>query len=657
MHAIVDVVKAPDPLLGTLLDNRYAISARIARGGMATVYRATDERLQREVALKVIHPHLAEQHDFVQRFISEARSAASLSNSHIVAVHDQGVAPTPTGDRPYLVMELISGPDLRSELNTHGSLPLGTSLEIIKQLLTGLAAAHDAGIIHRDIKPENVLLVSPLQPTSIEPRVDAKLTDFGLARAASDATSTQTNTMLGTVGYVAPEFVSDGTTGKTADIYSVGIMLYELIAGQLPFQGESALSVAYKHVNDTMPRLSELADWIPPAVDSLISLLTAKSPSKRPQNAGAALDALIDVKESLPDDVLIRRIPVFPVAKTAPTTRTDQESGAPAQPSVAQTRQFESRPVNHPPARQDTVVADKSLKRRRVWPVVLALLLALIGGGTYGTWWYFTEGPGLRVAVPTVTGLESDDAKATLSTIGFTVEPAEEYSDDVGEGLVINTIPEAGTSLHPSETVTMVVSLGIEHVDVVEVIGYTQEDATAKLADARLTATIEEAFSETVPAGKVIAQSPRAGESIPHSSPVEITVSKGREPISVPDITKLSSDEAVTTLEDYGLSAMTEEAFSDTTPRGNVIAQVPDAGATLNRGDNVRLTISKGPELVEVPDVFGKQEAEATQILEDAGFVVTYDRFLGGYFGTVRAQSPAAGEMLQPGSTVTITVV
>ncbi|MDP9807112.1 serine/threonine-protein kinase [Trueperella bonasi] len=663
MHAIVEGVKAPDPLLGNQLDGRYAISARIARGGMATVYRATDERLQREVALKVIHPHLAEQPDFVERFISEARSAASLTNPHIVSVHDQGVANTPTGDSPYLVMELMAGPDLRSELNTHGSFPLGVSLELVRQLLTGLAAAHEAGIIHRDIKPENVLLTAPLDPTALEPKFQAKLTDFGLARAASDATTTQTNTMLGTVGYVAPEFVSEGSTGQTSDIYSVGIMLYELITGALPFQADSSLSVAYKHVNETMPRLTDLADWIPPALDSLIGLLTAKNPSKRPKNASAALDALIDIVESLPDEVLIRRIPVFPVVGDEPATDAQPAIVKPGQTAaipVAPTRELASsraQASRSRGSRRNTEVADHPPPRRRVWPILLALLLALIGAGAYGTWWYFSEGPGLRVEVPVVTGLPADDAEAALNNLAFTVERTQEYSDEIGEGLVIGTDPDAGARVHPSEPITLLVSMGVEHVEVIDVVGESSEDATQALSEARLGATVEETYSETVPAGIVIAQQPEAGASVPHSTEVALTVSLGREPISVPDLTGVDEATAIERLGEYELEATTTEAHSETTPEGHVMDQSPQAGETLYRGDTVTLTISLGPEPIEVPDVFGLQEGEATEILEEAGFVVSYDRFLGGYFGTVRAQSPEAGQLLKPGSTVTITIV
>ncbi len=302
-------------------------------------------------------------------------------------------------------------------------------------------------------------------------------------------------------------------------------------------------------------------------------------------------------------------------------------------------------------------MTDKPRRKRRVWPLVLVLLLALVGAGAYSTWWYYSEGPGLRVDIPSVTGMPADDAQASLGNLGFHVERTEEFSDDVAEGLVINTDPPGGTGLHPSETVTMIVSRGIEHVEVIGVVGQTSDDATAALTQARLTPVTEEAYSETVPAGSVISQAPEAGASVPHSSEVAITVSLGREPISVPNVTGESLEAAKNRLEEYGLALTTLEEYSDTTPQGNIIAQAPVAGETLYRGDTVTLTVSLGPELVEVPHVFGLQEGEATQILEDAGFVVSYERFLGGYFGTVRAQTPAAGQMLQPGSTVTITVV
>ena len=670
----------PDPLLGEVIDERYVISARIARGGMATVYQASDRRLERKVAIKVIHAHLAEQPDFVRRFISEARAAAGLSSQYIVAVHDQGVASLSTGDRPYLVMELMSGPDLRSELNTYGSLPLGISLELTRQVLEGLAVAHDAGIIHRDIKPENVLLTEPLVTTSLEPRFQAKLTDFGLARAASDATSTHTNSMLGTVGYVAPEFISDGTTSKTADIYSVGVMLYELIAGQLPFRGETAMNVAFKHVNETMPRLADQAEWMPAAVDSLIALFTAKSPSKRPINARAALDALTDVIASLPEETLIRRIPVFPTEPAripsggtsvipdddAPAAPASQSEGRSVGSTAAAGSAVNAQPASIPPAvsrtaileegRHHTQVSPGKLRRRR-WPILLVALIALIGGAGYGLWWYYTEGPGLRVNVPNVINLAQADAETALTDAGLTYEVAKDYSDDIEEGFIIRVDPDVGEPIHPSKLVTMTVSLGVEHVNVPDVVGKTKEEATTILNDARLTSEPTQAYSETVPEGSIISQTPEAGQSVPHSSPVKLTVSLGREPISVPDLTRDTLDSANARLKELGLASSVTEEYSDTVKAGVVISQDPAAGESRYRGDAIALTVSKGPELIEVPNVFGKQEGEAAKILESAGFVVAYERFLGGYFGTVRAQSPGAGEKVKPGSVITITIV
>lgn len=655
----------PDPLLGAVIDHRYAISARIARGGMATVYHATDRRLERKVAIKVIHDHLAEQPDFVRRFISEARAAASLSSPHIVAVHDQGVASLPSGERPYLVMELMSGPDLRSELAAYGSFSLGVSLEIVRQVLSGLAVAHEADIIHRDIKPENVLLTAALEPTSIDPKFQAKLTDFGLARAASDATSTHTNSMLGTVGYVAPEFITDGATSKASDIYSIGIMLYELIAGQLPFQGESGMNVAFKHVNDTMPRLADQADWMPPAVDALISLFTAKSPAKRPVNAQAALDALTDVVASLPEETLIRRIPVFPTEQAPTQAIAAGTSVLPISPTqiIGDGSNFSDLIQPALAGRQDTQVSRHNTqvedlrRRRRRWPILLVLLLALLGGGSYGTWWYFTQGPGLRINVPNVINLPQADAESALTNAGLVFDVVKDYSDDIVAGHVLAIDPAVGVPIHPSTPVKLVVSEGVEHVNVPDVIGKPQDEASSILQSGRLGVGVTQAYSEDIAEGAVISQTPASGSFVPHSTSVKLIISLGKEPLPVPDLTKDTLESANRRLDEIGMKGAVTEEFSDTVPAGVVIRQDPVPGEHRHRGDTINMVVSKGPELVKVPNVFGLQEAQATKILKEAGFGVTYNRFLGGYFGTVRAQSPGAGEMVKPGTLITITVV
>lgn len=669
-----------DPLLGTVIDGRYAINARIARGGMAVVYRATDTRLERDVAVKVIHDHLAQQPDFERRFIAEARASAKLNSENIVAVYDQGVA----DHRPYLVMELMPGPDLRTELSNAGSLPIGLALNLIGQVLSGLAVAHEAGIIHRDIKPENVLLTGPLNTAAVgENHVRAKVSDFGLARVATD--TTHTNTMMGTFGYMAPEQATEGKTGKTADVYAVGIMLYELIAGKQPFVADTPIGVAYKHVNETMPRLSDQADWIPPALDSLIALLTAKDPAKRPQTGGAAKDALDDVAASIPEHLLFRRIPVFPLEapKVAKTEVDNSAAGEPADTEFADTADDSAEPtevlvpssgslpsadtsrtsVPEPvqtelaPSRSDTLTSVPTRRRRKRWPVLLIFLLLAIAGGGYGTWWYFNEGPGLRVPVPDVVALSEADATEKISALGFTVERTESFSDDVEAGFVISVDPEAGTGLHPSKPVTIDVSKGVEQVQVPNVVGAAQDGALEQMRQARLAPSVTEEYSEEVEQGLVISQSLEAGTAVPHDSAVELVVSLGRKPIPVPNLSGKTADEASAQLKELGLGVEVSEEFSESVEKGRVISQDPAAGEQRYRSDVVSLVVSKGPPLVEVPNVFGKQVDEATKILKDAGFAVEEDRFLGGYFGTVRSQSPGAGEKVEPGSTIKITIV
>ncbi|MGB4634898.1 MAG: Stk1 family PASTA domain-containing Ser/Thr kinase [Actinomycetaceae bacterium] len=672
----------PDPLLGLTIDGRYTIHARLARGGMATVYRATDTRLERRVALKVIHSHLAEQPDFVDRFIREARSAAKLSNPHIVGVYDQGVAETPSGPLPYLVMELASGPDLRSQLATHGSLPLGVALDVTHQVLVALADAHANDIVHRDVKPENILLSAPLDPTAIidQPTITAKVADFGLARAASS--STQTSTVLGTVGFVAPELVSDGIAGPSSDVYSVGVMLYELLSGQLPFTGDNALAVAYKHVHDPMPRLGDMADWIPPAIDSLIALFTAKNPSKRPQNGQAALDALEDIRASIPEELLIRRIPVFPTQRTEPTIVADQEPSAtdvivesensataasPDNPTKVISPKDASnldQPTSGSPRRdtaalpeQTTVVTQTPQKKRGRRLGLIVFLLALFSAIGYGTYWYFTAGPGLRVAVPDVANMEVSEGRELLEDAGFTVTEERSYSDDVAFDFIISTDPPGQTKIHPDTPVVMLVSDGVEYLIVPDVVGMTADDAANTLEDARFVPVYAEEYSQDVPEGEVISQTPEAEESIPHSSEVTYVVSLGREPLVVPSVTGLDQDTAITTLEDTGFEVSVSEEYSDDIAKGTVISQSPQAEESMYRGDTVTITVSLGPELALVPNVIGMQESQARTALINAGFNVESEYVLYGYFGTVRLQSETAGTLVKVGTTITITIV
>ena len=628
---------------------------------MATVYKAQDTRLDRDVAVKVMHPHLADQDEFVQRFHREALAAAKLSHPNVVSVYDEGTFSTDASpSTAYLVMEYIAGPDLRTELSRKGSFPLGTALQIIRQVLSALGTAHRAGLIHRDVKPENVML------TDGEDHPAAKVTDFGLARAVAAARSTSAGTVLGTVAYLAPEVLQE-QAGARSDIYAAGIMLYELIAGDIPFTAETPIALAYKHVNDNMPRLSTMAPWIPASVDSLIGVLTAKDPEHRPADGMEARDRVQAVLNDLDEIVANRRIAVTPSMFDS-----DEEPDHLARPDgTHDTRSFtpahRTALLTAPPerARRQTSRGHQLARQRsganrspastssKVWRWLITLLL--IAATAAGVYWYFTAGPGLRISLPDVAGRDEEAAVAVIEEVGLSPELEYEYSDDVPEGRVISTEPSVPIEMARDEVVTLTVSLGIEQVTVPAVVGLPQDTAEHQLIDNRLEPEIEEEYSADVPQGSVIAQSIDPSTEVDHSTTVTLTISQGREPVEAVDVLGQPADEAAEELEDRGLIVDYTEAHSETVPQGDVIAQ-SEVG-TLYRGDTVTLTISLGPELFEVPDVFGMQRDEAVESLESVGFDVNVETFLGGVFGWVREQSVPAGEMHPRGTVITITVV
>ncbi|QJC21676.1 Stk1 family PASTA domain-containing Ser/Thr kinase [Arcanobacterium buesumense] len=643
-----------DPLLNVAIEGRYRITSRLARGGMASVYRAHDNRLDRDVAVKIIHSHLAEQPDFVERFIQEARSAAKLTSPHVVNVYDQGVAQTPLGDLPYLVMQLVSGPDLRSELNANGSLPIGMALTIIKQVLQALAIAHSADIVHRDVKPENILLTQPLDISAVisQPTINAQVADFGLARAASK--STQTATVLGTVGYVAPELVTAGTAGPATDIYATGIMLYELIAGSLPFTGETPLAIAYQHAHDQVPQLSDLADWIPASIDSLIRLFTAKDPQKRPQNGQAALDALEDITESIPSDIAIRRIPVFPqqVKETGTSATTQQLTNPVIDQPAANTQKLTA--VTRPASVSSST---SKTRRRRRWPLFTALFLLLLAlTGTTG--WYFLYGPGLRVTLADVSAMSLAQAQETLEKQGFHTSVTHEFSDNIARDSIIGTDPIAGSRIHPDTEVKIRISDGIKHLTVPSLAGLTSAEAEQALKDAGFSDIDHTSnYSDTVEKDHIVSQEPEPDSSIPHNATIHYVISDGRAPVKIPNLSDVKRSELEQTLADLGLTLVLTEEYSDTVPEGNVISQTPEANSAGLRLDEVHVTVSLGPKLVEVPNVIGQQSQNALTTLKNAGFEVKVEKILGGFFGTVRLQDPEGGTKAKPGTTITITVV
>ena len=650
-----------DPLIGRLIDQRYRVTRRLARGGMATVYVAQDERLERPVALKVMHPYLAESDAFVERFHREARAAARIVHPGVVSVFDQGVV----SGQGFLVMELIDGTNLRALLNAQGAFTIPQALRYTTDILEALRAAHRMGVIHRDIKPENILV-----PTD----GPAKVADFGLARAVSKGSTSATGNMLGTVAYIAPEIALTTEANARSDLYSVGIMLYEMLTGAVPWADESPLQIASHHVSEDVPSPSATLPWIPREIDDLVAALTARNPANRCADASDALDLVARAAASIPFDIANRRAEVaredsrsgseatalntevmptqltqaMPVPAAAAVTTATALPAATAVTTVHTSTSTETPSAGELPAKMST---------RAILLAVIAFLL-IVAASFGGSWWWTEYGPGSYLTMPTTTGRNLADVQADLGAIGLASSVEEEFSDDVQSGIVTHSDPDGGSSVHKSTNVQLYVSKGIDMKDVPNVVGKGQDEASRTLTDAGLAlGAVTDAYSEDVPPGQVISQSVAAGTSLAHDSTVDVVLSKGREPRTVPTLTGKGASAAKSSIEALGLVASPTEAYSDTVPEGQVISQQTREGSTVYRGDSVSYTVSKGPEMVTVPDVVGLQRQEARNKLEGAGLTVQEDLILGGFFNTVRSSDPAGGSKVKKGSTVTISVV
>ncbi|MGZ6792334.1 MAG: Stk1 family PASTA domain-containing Ser/Thr kinase, partial [Mycobacteriales bacterium] len=560
--------KATEPLLGTLLDDRYRIDSVIARGGMAMVYLATDTRLDRTVAVKVMHRGYAEDPDFVRRFTREAQASAKLSTPEVVAIHDQGTDPR-TG-LAYLVMEHVRGINLRQLLLERGALPPARAVALMEPVLRALAAAHEAGLVHRDVKPENVLLAD-------DGRV--KVADFGLARAVETSTLTQTTGLLiGTVAYLAPEQVESGTADARTDVYAAGVLLWELLTGVPPYSGETPMSIAYKHVHDDVPAPSTAAAGIPPALDALVVSATRRDPAARPRDGRAFLDALLAVRAGLPDaPAAEHRTLVVPLPVPEPTAATP----APAAPV----------PARAPRRQRKGLVATA---------VVAVLALLALGGGYYLGSYRYTSAPSvLRLTLPAATkALAHDHLKVRQATAQF--------SEDVPAGLVLRQQPTPRARIRKDGTVTVTLSRGPDRRTVPAVVGKPLDAATAALKAVGLVpgASPVQEYSDTAPVGVVVRTDPPAGSRLKPGAAVQLVVSKGPPPVDVPDEVGKKVGDALRVLQGLGLTVTQTQVFSDTAPAGTVVDQSPRSG-TVPKGTGVALTVSKGPDVVAVPDVRG----------------------------------------------------
>lgn len=686
-----------DPLIGQLVDSRYEIVDRVARGGMATVFKAHDRRLDRVVALKLMHPHLADSPDFVARFRREARAAARLSNPGVVAVFDQGNL----DGVAYLVMEFVEGPNLR-DLIAAGPLSVREALGLTAQVLRPLGAAHRAGLVHRDVKPENVLL--PADGSVV------KVADFGLARAVTEATQTTTGNVMGTAAYLAPELITAGSSSPRADVYSMGVIVYELLTGEQPFVADSPIQIAFRNVHEDVPPPSSVLPELAHEVDALVAAMTRRDPEQRLGDADEALALLRSTVAGLTSselavkrgggsgslrtqDVLAANaeaartaMGVGPAAgRRERTGRHDEET--PASPgaglrtvslpigsigpeqaggaSDGTTRALSREALTRRGDDQVTTAlarpggpAGRRPPRRRA--VLIAAGVTMAGAGATGAW-YMLGGPGRTAVVPGIEGMSQEEAQAAVEAVGLAWgAPTRAYSDTVKAGLVISCDPAVGRRVRLGTAVTATVSRGVEQKEVPDVVGMTQEEATAAITGAGLMlGAVTQEYSADVAEGKVVSSTPKAGQTVNHSTAVAIVVSKGRQPATVPDVTGMTVADATTTLQAAGLAlGTTTEAFSDSVDNGRVISSDPAAQAPgYFHGDGVDLVVSKGPEMVSVPDVSGMSQAEATAALQGAGLSVTVSAVLGGLFGTAHSTDPAAGTSVRKGSTVTLYIV
>jgi len=603
---------------------------------MATVYVALDQRLDRQVALKVMRPDLARDETFVSRFRREARSAAKLSHPNVVAVYDQGE----DDGHMFLAMELVNGLTLRQVMQAEGPLTPRAALDILDPVLQALGAAHSAGLIHRDVKPENVIL-----------RDDGtvKVADFGLARAIDTVTSTaQTGVLLGTVAYLSPEQVERGVADARSDVYAAGLLLFEMLTGTKAFIGDSPIHVAYQHVHSSVPAPSSRVNTVPVELDLLVARASARDPDNRPRDANEMLAEMRQARRGLTTAELDLR-PVG-IGGSAPASSTIALPRAESlQPATAPRRPWAERLGLRR-------LLPRDLKGRR--PNRRVALIALILLATAMALWFFVAGPGATTTVPTVRGLTMQAAEGALNLAHLSPKVVRAFDETVKAGVVIASDPAAGREVGQGSTVTLTVSQGSERYGVPQLGGRSQAEAEQRLTEARLTVgTISQAFSETVPQGQVISTSPTAGSSVKRATAVALVISKGRQPITIQDWTGQPANQAFKTLSDAKLKVdATKQDWSDTVPKGSVISQTPATG-TLFQGDLVTLVVSKGPQFVVVPDVFGRQEGEARSILEGLGFTVKIDRIAGGLFGTVRFQSIPSGTPAPTGSTITLSVV
>lgn len=634
--------------IGELIDGRYQITSAISRGGMATVYSAVDTRLDRTVAVKIMHENLARDEEFVSRFIREAKAAAGLSHPNLVQVYDQGWN---QGGIPavFLVMEYIPGATLRDHLFAVGQLGAKEALEIVEQVLSALIYAHHGGIIHRDIKPENIMITADGR---------AKLGDFGLARAVStgNTLTADANVLMGTVAYLAPEQVQRGIADVKSDIYSLGIVLFEMLTGKKPYEGDSPIQIAYRHVHDRVPAPSTVNHAITRDLDSLVLHATAPDPGLRYQNAREFQE---DIRKSLllldPNEQQLS-LPLGIPEELRRPSRTGKSKRQ--NPQVAKANSEEARREMTNPRVSNT----SEIRRRTSRRVRRNRLVALAIAGVVGiAGWYQLFGPGSQIAIPSVVGGTKKEAERTLEKLGFTVKVAKSVFDEqIPKGKIISMAPPAGSRVGDGARISIVLSKGAERYKVPNLTGKNISQATIELANMKLViGSSQSQFNAKIPKDEIISSSPAPGTMVKKNTQVNLLISKGPELVAITNYVGKSSEQALNELTDAGFDVKQSDEFSDKYPAGIVIAQNP-TDPELTKGAKVTLTISKGPEKIKVPSgVLKSEESKAIKLLEDYGFTVKVlkpAKVAKGKKLTVVKVTPAEGALVKPNSVITIEV-
>ncbi|MEI6670656.1 MAG: Stk1 family PASTA domain-containing Ser/Thr kinase [Actinomycetes bacterium] len=628
-------------LTGEIIDGRYQLLSLIASGGMGSIYSALDTRLDRSVAVKIMHPHLAQDEEFVSRFIKEAKAAAALSHPNIVNVQDQGWN---TGGVPavFIVMELVEGATLRDYLDEQGALGVESALRYLVPILSALAAAHERGIVHRDIKPENILI-------SKEGRV--KVADFGLARGAllGNTMTGESSIILGSVSYLSPEQVQRGIADERSDVYATAIVAFEMLTGKKPFEGETPIQIAYKHVNEKVPAPSTINSKVPATLDALIQRATDTDPDKRPANAGEFLSALREIQSALDPSrkQMSLELDLPPAALQSKVRKKGR--GVTGKSPIPSAR---VEPVAPP---EITARTRRKTSRRvqRNRAIALLLVIALIAGG-----WYLKTGPGARIVVPSLAGMKVAAATAQLKAVGLVGEVEKEvFSEEINKGLIIESRPAGGGRIKADGIVKYILSKGPERYVIPNLQGESPTAAIAILTkDPLKVGNQTELFDPKIPVGQVIGTDPKAGSSVTRDSVINILISKGQEQVALNSYVGKIGEQALNELTDAGFNVSTKYVSSETVPLGAVISQSPDGGGSQGKGAAVALVISKGTDFTFIPNVYSLEESVAVKALKSLGLKYTVRRIGSKKIKHVTNVTPKVGTSVKRGSTVSLTV-